>query len=339
MNLKLKGAFFALFFVFVSVILGVDLSILPTGFAIVRERVQLSVGSNVVKLFVKPDPKLVFMTPDLERVNFLNESVIRVDSDAATQATLLYFTKSFTWKAYHLLDLSGDFQSVAVINSRERFKGNVFLCWGVYQDQFARGQFKAAIVGKGEEVLETTETLRCLELGETGFDEDWNEFSLLKLSTAWKRLNVLETFGDVKDQPLKARAVAENVLSMDLPPGDVYVFDRGVFAGIARLEGMSKGQRLEVTYGNAYDVRGSRITVEEKRLDSSTRQKLVRFSVRNYGSETREVVVVDHVPIDSRVVASELPFERPTAGTVVFRFVLDAGAEFAFEYQVEYHQR
>jgi len=66
-NLKLKGAFFALFFVFVSVILGVDLSILPTGFAIVRERVQLSVGSNVVKLFVKPDPKLVFMTPDLGR--------------------------------------------------------------------------------------------------------------------------------------------------------------------------------------------------------------------------------------------------------------------------------
>jgi len=337
-NYKLRRAFFVLFFVFVSVVFGVDLSIFPTGFAAVKERVRLSVGSNVAKLSVEPDPKLVFMMPDLRRVSFLGESVIRVDSDVATQATLLYFTKSFTWEAYHLLDLSGAFQSVAVINSRERFEGNVSLCWGVYQNQLLRGQFKATIDREGG-VLETSETLRCVELGETELDKSWNEFSLLKLSTTWKRLNVLETFGDVKDQPLKAKAVAENVLTTDLPPGNVYVFDRGVFAGIARLEGMSKGQRLEITYGSAYDVRGSRTTVEEERLGSSTRRKLVRFSIRNYSNEVKEVLVVDHIPADSRVIASDLPFERPAAGTVVFQFELDAGAEFAFKYQVEYHQR
>lgn len=328
---------FLLFLTSFSVILfGIKLSILSNGMSIVEEHKEISKEGNVVRLSLKPEPKLVFAIPPVERMDFLNDDTIKVYSDTTLNDILfLYFTRSFSWGAYHLLDLSGGFQSVAVVSAKESFKGDVSLCWGVFQNLSTKGQVSFL---SSREVSEKSETLRSIDLGEMEFKEGWSEFTLLNLPTTWKKLSLLETYGDVNDQPLSAVAASEEPLHTDIPPGTVYVFDNGAFAGTVNLNGMTKGQKLEIIYGSDYDIRGSRVTLKEERA-GSYRRRTVKLYVRNYGKETRNVRVIEHIPSDARVLGSDMDFERIAADKIAFSFNLEGEKTITFEYTVEFEQR
>ncbi len=121
-------------------------------------------------------------------------------------------------------------------------------------------------------------------------------------------------------------------LGMALPAGTVRMYkrDRGgslQFIGEDRIRHTPRDEQVDLYIGNAFDIVAERKVLESRRITDRVREESYEISVRNHKEEAADVVLVEHLRGDSRILDSSHAYEEKDAFTVEFPVNVGAGQE------------
>ena len=122
----------------------------------------------------------------------------------------------------------------------------------------------------------------------------------------------------------------ENNLGIPLPKGKVRFYKRDTdnttqFIGEDYIDHTPKNEKVELTLGKAFDIKGERKVVEHKRISSRVYQDTYQIKLRNHKKEKVEIGVIEHLYGDWEIVKSSQKYEKVDANTI--KFVVDAFPE------------
>ncbi len=122
----------------------------------------------------------------------------------------------------------------------------------------------------------------------------------------------------------------ENNLGIPLPKGKVRFYKRDTdnttqFIGEDYIDHTPKNEKVELTLGKAFDIKGERKVVEHKRISSRVYQDTYQIKLRNHKKEKVEIEVIEHLYGDWEIVKSSQKYEKVDANTI--KFVVDAFPE------------
>ena len=123
---------------------------------------------------------------------------------------------------------------------------------------------------------------------------------------------------------LEIRNSTENRLGVPLPKGKVRVYkaDRSgsqQFIGEDWIDHTAKEERVKIKMGDAFDVVGSRVQKDYKKLGPGLWEVEWEIALRNHKPEDQTVTVVEPVPGDWQVLASSHPYEKVEAHTLQYK--------------------
>ncbi len=123
---------------------------------------------------------------------------------------------------------------------------------------------------------------------------------------------------------LEIRNSTENRLGVPLPKGKVRVYkaDRSgsqQFIGEDWIDHTAKDERVKIKMGDAFDVVGSRVQKDYKKLGPGLWEVEWEIALRNHKPEDQTVTVVEPVPGDWQVLASSHPYEKVEAHTLQYK--------------------
>ena len=123
---------------------------------------------------------------------------------------------------------------------------------------------------------------------------------------------------------LEIRNSKENRLGVPLPKGKVRVYkaDRSgsqQFIGEDWIDHTAKDERVKIKMGDAFDVVGSRVQKDYKKLGPGLWEVEWEIALRNHKPEDQTVTVVEPVPGDWQVLASSHPYEKVEAHTLQYK--------------------
>jgi len=123
---------------------------------------------------------------------------------------------------------------------------------------------------------------------------------------------------------LEIRNSKENRLGVPLPKGKVRVYkaDRSgsqQFIGEDWTDHTAKDERMKIKMGDAFDVVGSRVQKDYKKLGPGLWEVEWEIALRNHKPEDQTVTVVEPVPGDWQVLASSHPYEKVEAHTLQYK--------------------
>jgi len=123
---------------------------------------------------------------------------------------------------------------------------------------------------------------------------------------------------------LEIRNSKENRLGVPLPKGKVRVYkaDRSgsqQFIGEDWIDHTAKDERVKIKMGDAFDVVGSRVQKDYKKLGPGLWEVEWEIELRNHKPEDQTVTVVEPVPGDWQVLASSHPYEKVEAHTLQYK--------------------
>jgi hypothetical protein len=116
----------------------------------------------------------------------------------------------------------------------------------------------------------------------------------------------------------------ENRLGVPLPKGKVRVYkaDRSgsqQFIGEDWIDHTAKDERVKIKMGDAFDVVGSRVQKDYRKLGPGLWEVEWEIALENHKPEDQTVTVVEPVPGDWQVLASSHPYEKVEAHTLQYK--------------------
>jgi hypothetical protein len=144
-----------------------------------------------------------------------------------------------------------------------------------------------------------------------------------------KKVEVRIEFDNAKD----------NGLGMALPAGKVRVYKEDQdgaleFAGEDQIDHTPRDEKVRLYLGNAFDVVGERKRTEYTKVSQTVQEEAFEIEIRNHKSERIEVVVVEHLAGDWRILDKSQEFTKKDSQTVEFPVVVDADGTATVTYRV-----
>ncbi|MBL7074105.1 DUF4139 domain-containing protein [candidate division KSB1 bacterium] len=130
-------------------------------------------------------------------------------------------------------------------------------------------------------------------------------------------------------------------LGIPLPAGKVRVYkedeDKSLeFIGEDKIEHTPKDEKVRVFVGKAFDVVGERIQTEYERKGKRAREEEYEITLRNHKDKDVNVVVVEHLYGDWKILSSSHTYRKKTSTEVEFPVTVQAGGEVKITYRVRY---
>ncbi len=128
-------------------------------------------------------------------------------------------------------------------------------------------------------------------------------------------------------------------LGMALPAGTVRMYKRDSsgslqFIGEDGIGHTPLDEKVVLYIGNAFDVVGERKVLDSRRITDRVREESYEISIRNHKEQAADIVVVEHLWGDWRILESSHPYEKKDASTVEFPVSAKPGEEIKVTYRV-----
>lgn len=112
-------------------------------------------------------------------------------------------------------------------------------------------------------------------------------------------------------------------LGKPLPKGTVRVYQpdsegKLQFTGEAQIDHTPKGEKIQITVGNAFDIAGKRTQTAYEQISNSIQRTSYKIELNNSKSEAQKVKVVEHFYGDWEVINSSDKYTKTDASTVEF---------------------
>lgn len=122
----------------------------------------------------------------------------------------------------------------------------------------------------------------------------------------------------------------ENNLGMPLPKGKVRFYKKDTdktvqFIGEDNIDHTPKNEKVELTIGKAFDIKGERKITNHKEISSRVYQDTYQIKLRNHKKEKVQINVIEHLYGDWEILESSHKYEKVDANTI--KFVVDAFPE------------
>ncbi len=148
---------------------------------------------------------------------------------------------------------------------------------------------------------------------------------------------------DEQEQQIPVTVVVEvtNSTKEPLPAGSVRMWQqdrRGALQllGEDNIEHTPQGEKIELTIGEAFDVKASRRELDYKRMAERAAQHTVEYSIRNRKTTAERVSVVETFAGDWDITSSTIPFVKRSSRQVAFDVAVPAGEVVTFRYTVQH---
>ncbi|MBI2161255.1 MAG: DUF4139 domain-containing protein [Candidatus Rokubacteria bacterium] len=142
---------------------------------------------------------------------------------------------------------------------------------------------------------------------------------------------------------LEVKNSKENRLGIPLPKGKIRVYkaDRSgsqQFIGEDWIDHTPKDERVKIKMGDAFDVVGSRLQKDWRKIASNLYEVEWEISLRNHKKEDQTVTVYEPVPGDWQVLTSTHQFEKVEAHTLRYRIPVpkEGAAKLTYRVRIRY---
>jgi len=129
-------------------------------------------------------------------------------------------------------------------------------------------------------------------------------------------------------------------LGMPLPKGVVRVYKQDndgqlQFLGEDSIDHTPKDEEVEVSVGNAFDIKGERTQTEYAEISKGLIRQSFKITLKNHKSEAVKVIVKENVGTSSKVTVSSDKYEQKSATEIEFTVDVPANGEKVVTYTVE----
>jgi hypothetical protein len=129
-------------------------------------------------------------------------------------------------------------------------------------------------------------------------------------------------------------------LGKPMPKGIVRVYQPDSegqlqFIGEDQIDHTPKGEKIEVTVGNAFDIIGKRTQTSYEQVSNNAQRTGYKVELNNSKSEAQSVKVVEHFYGDWEIINSSDKYEKIDAFTAEFRVSVPANGTKIITYTVE----
>lgn len=126
-------------------------------------------------------------------------------------------------------------------------------------------------------------------------------------------------------------------LGMALPEGKVRIYQRDQddgqqFIGEDLIGHTPKDEKIRLFLGNAFDLVGERTQKDYRRIDDRTQEQTMEIKLRNHKEQAVEIVVVEHLPGDWKMLNSSYKHNKRSASVVEFVIPVPKGGETTLYY-------
>ena len=142
---------------------------------------------------------------------------------------------------------------------------------------------------------------------------------------------------------LELKNSKENRLGIPLPKGKIRVYkaDRSgsqQFIGEDWIDHTPKDERVKIKMGDAFDVVGSRLQKDWKKIASNLYEVEWEISLRNHKKEDQTVTVIEPVPGDWQVLTSTHAYEKVEAHTLRYQIPVpkDGATKLTYRVRIRY---
>jgi hypothetical protein len=146
--------------------------------------------------------------------------------------------------------------------------------------------------------------------------------------------------GDKVQVVLNMENSEANGLGKPMPKGTARVYQPDSegelqFIGEDQIDHIPKGEKIEVSVGNAFDITGKRTQTGFERVSNNLERTSYKIELNNSKSEAQDVKVVEHFYGDWNIVNNSDKYEKTDAYTVEFRVSVPATGTKTITYMVE----
>lgn len=126
-------------------------------------------------------------------------------------------------------------------------------------------------------------------------------------------------------------------LGMALPEGKVRIYQRDQddsqqFIGEDLIGHTPKDEKIRMFLGNAFDLVGERSQKDYKRIDDRTQEQTIVIKLRNHKEQAVEVVVMEHMPGDWKMMNSSHKYNKRSASVIEFAMPIPKDGEATLSY-------
>ncbi|MCD6117262.1 DUF4139 domain-containing protein [bacterium] len=112
-------------------------------------------------------------------------------------------------------------------------------------------------------------------------------------------------------------------LGLPLPKGKIRVYKQDEdgaqeFIGEDYIDHTPKGEEINVLLGNAFDITGKRKSVSQKKISKRVREETYEISLRNHKDVPVQIVVLEHLWGDWKIMKSSHPYTKKDVSTIKF---------------------
>jgi hypothetical protein len=105
--------------------------------------------------------------------------------------------------------------------------------------------------------------------------------------------------------------------------------------GEDQIDHTPKGEKIELTVGNAFDITGKRTQTGYQQVSNTVERTSYKIELNNSKSEVQNVKVVEHFYGDWNIISNSDPYEKTDASTAEFRVSVPANGTKTITYTVE----
>ncbi|PYN76825.1 MAG: DUF4139 domain-containing protein [Candidatus Rokuibacteriota bacterium] len=139
---------------------------------------------------------------------------------------------------------------------------------------------------------------------------------------------------------LEVKNSRENRLGLPLPKGKIRVY-KADGSGSQQFIGedwIPKDERVKIKMGNAFDLVGERTQKDFKKVASNLYEVEWEISLRNHKSQAQTVTVIEPVPGDWQVLASNHSYEKIEAHTLKYQIAVpkEGAAKIAYRVRIRF---
>jgi hypothetical protein len=133
-------------------------------------------------------------------------------------------------------------------------------------------------------------------------------------------------------------------LGMPLPAGRVRLFkadDDGslILLGEDRIDHTPKGEKLSLTVGNAFDIKGEQKLLNRTQVSPKIEDRDFQIELRNHKKEDVIIAVKKQMYGFWEVLESDLPYDKEDASTLVFKVPVGADKTATLRFKVRFTSR
>lgn len=150
-------------------------------------------------------------------------------------------------------------------------------------------------------------------------------------------------FEDERSKRVQVSIKFENTkdggLGIPLPAGRLSVFKRGrdgrlEFVGEDKIEHISKGEKVRVRVGEAFDLGAKREQIDYAKISDRLVEETIEIKLSNYKEEKVAIKVIERIFGDWEIKRSNLPYKKVKSDEVDFDVDVPAGGEAVITYTV-----